>query len=146
MGYQEALEAAGATVHEIEYFGSYQGDWLARVTYNGVTGYVHGWFGSCSYCDGFEAEFGYGYEDARCDRDEHRYERTLPACNDCLAAFAKYNDRLVAFGEAYLDDIKPYSETRRYFEPSLEWDTDAHGLVAWLDKTEMAANVAAREN
>ena len=59
MSYQEALEAAGATVHAFEFFGSYQGDWWAKVTYNGETGWVHGSYGSCSGCDAFEAEFGF---------------------------------------------------------------------------------------
>ena len=40
--YIDALRAAGATVHAGRSFGSYQGDWLARVTYNGVTGFVAG--------------------------------------------------------------------------------------------------------
>lgn len=59
MSYQSALEAAGAEVIQFEYFGSYQGDWLALVRVDGALGVVEGWYGSCSYCDAFESEFGY---------------------------------------------------------------------------------------
>lgn len=59
MGYSEALEAAGAKVLEYKQFGSYQGDWLAFVEYNGEKGIAQGSYGSCSGCDAFEAEFSY---------------------------------------------------------------------------------------
>jgi len=32
MSYYNALQAAGATVHAFEQFGSYQGHWIAKVT------------------------------------------------------------------------------------------------------------------
>lgn len=38
MSYKEAMEQAGATVHEFAAFGSYQGDWYALVTWNGEKG------------------------------------------------------------------------------------------------------------
>lgn len=59
MSYKEALEAAGATVHAMENFGSYQGDWQAKVTYDEKTGWIQGCFGSCSGCDAFEGEIGW---------------------------------------------------------------------------------------
>ncbi len=74
MSYDSALEAAGATVHAYKTIGDYQGDWYALVTFNGVTGFVSGSYGSCSYCDAYsnacddeeknanwKAEFGAGY-------------------------------------------------------------------------------------
>lgn len=67
--YEETLELAGATVHIFQEFGSYQGDWWARVTYNGVTGWVTGSYGSCSGCDAFHGEFDdtYYLEDDKYD-------------------------------------------------------------------------------
>ena len=50
MSYQEALQASGVDVHAFESFGSYQGTWLAHVTYAGETGLIEGSFGSCSPC------------------------------------------------------------------------------------------------
>jgi hypothetical protein len=58
--YQAALEAAGAEVEEFKEFGSYQGDWWARVSFGGRRGWVTGSYSSYSGCDAFEAEFGYG--------------------------------------------------------------------------------------
>lgn len=59
-GYIEALTAAGLHVTDYETFGSYQGQWMARVvTPAGMIGYVHDWYGSCSVCDAFESEFSY---------------------------------------------------------------------------------------
>jgi hypothetical protein len=107
-GYTAALVAAGATVHEINTAGSYQGYWLARVTTaDGREGFVLDSFGSCSGCDAFEAEFAF---------DSHRYEHegndtngwldiTQPetfreGCASCDALW----ERLVKFGADYLRD------------------------------------------
>lgn len=84
MGYREALEAAGAKVEAFEEFGSYQGDWIAKVEINGKRGWVHDYYGSCSGCDAFEAEFSY------------RNEETP--------------EKLAAFGKTYLDDLKTDDE------------------------------------
>lgn len=109
MSYQSAMEAAGAQVHDFEQFGSYQGEWWAFVTYKGVTGWVNGSYGSCSGCDAFEAEFGYGHED---DED--------------------YIPRLIAFGEGYLDYILTQEEAIKEASRNLEWDTDAEAMVAFI--------------
>lgn len=70
MSYEEALKAAGAEVHAYETFGSYQGDWWALVSYEGKHGFVHGYYGSCSGCDAFEAEFGWTENEC----EDHKYE------------------------------------------------------------------------
>lgn len=108
-GYKEALEAAGATVHAYEAFGSYQGDWLAHVTYNGITGLVRGSYGSCSYCDAFESEFDY---DA--DKDPH------------------YMTKLAAFGAQYLTDIQTPDKLYTEFAEQSSWDMDAQEVVDWI--------------
>lgn len=46
MSYREALEVAGATVVAFEEFGSYQGDWIAKVEYKGNIGWIKDYFGS----------------------------------------------------------------------------------------------------
>lgn len=79
MSYSEALSAAGCEVLEYVEFGSYQGDWLALIRKDGEIGVCEGSYGSCSYCDAFESEFGYGDEDS----DD-------------------YQQRLTEFGETYL--------------------------------------------
>lgn len=94
MGYSTALEAAGAEVHAFEHFGDYQGTWLAKVTYNGETGYVEGSYGSCSGCDAFEAEFGYSYNDEEKD----------------------YQERLAEFGRSYLTVVTPQEQQVAIYE------------------------------
>jgi len=58
--YEKCLQLAGAKVTAFEKFGSYQGNWWAKVKYKGKTGWITRAFGSCSVCDAFEAEFGKG--------------------------------------------------------------------------------------
>lgn len=94
MSYQEALEAAGAEVLVFEQFGSYQGDWLARVLYEGQELYINGSYGSCSGCDAFEAEFG--FDEQKCN--VHIYQYDSPDCTECKAA---YQQKLADFGRRY---------------------------------------------
>lgn len=111
MGYTEALKAAGAKVLSFESFGSYQGDWYAKVVYQGEVLLVAGAFGSCSHCDAFEAEFGYDYEESE-----------------------NYQSRLARFGEGYLDDPRdPEKELSRAKENS-SWDMESREMAEWLAK------------
>ena len=108
-GYCEALQAAGAEVLSSRFFGDYQGTWLARVKYKGKEGWVRGYFGSCSYCDPFEAEFDY-FADEQED----------------------YQERLANFGKSYLDSLWSTKELLAEFEKDAEWDMEAEELVNFL--------------
>jgi len=112
MSYEQAMEAAGATVHQYESFGSYQGDWWAHVTYNGTTGFVTGSYGSCSGCDAFQAEFGWD------DKKE-----------------TDYPQRLAAFGAEYLDNIMTYDQAVTEASRNVDWDLDAEEMVNWIKAT-----------
>ena len=128
MSYEDALIAAGATVHVMKEFGSYQGDWWAKVTFNGETGWVHGWYGSCSGCDAFYAEFN--YEDKYgCEVHTYRPHKDCPACK---AAEATYQERLAQFGRSYLDDLYTQDEAIKVASENLEWDSDAEEMVDWI--------------
>lgn len=82
MGYNRALEAAGAEVHEFEYYGSYQGIWMAHVTVDGREGFIIDYYGSCSGCDEYEATFGWAErEDA-----EKLAEFARPYLNSMMTA------------------------------------------------------------
>lgn len=131
MGYQMALEAAGATVHCFGEFGSYQGDWWAKVTYKGETGWVQGCYGSCSGCDAFQAEFDY-MADKRCE--EHRFDSEATAtCPECASAPAKYQQRLVEFGRSYLDDlIITQEQAEKVASEHLSWDSDAQEMINFI--------------
>lgn len=137
MSYNKALEAAGATVHDWEQFGSYQGDWLADVTVNGKHGFIRDCFGSCSYCDAFESEFG--YEDDACD--QHRYDHN-PECLGCREKKAKYDEKLKAFGQRYLDDLLTKDEVLKLVSENLEWDANAQEMVDWINAKEQSREVS----
>ena len=127
MSYHSALEAAGAEVHVFESFGSYQGDWWAKVTYKGQTGWIQGSFGSCSGCDAFEAEFD--YSDTACD--SHRYNEQ-PNCEPCQVLKKAYEEKLAKFGEGYLDGIISQEAAEEYAGKHKDWDSEAEKMVAFL--------------
>lgn len=126
MGYCEAMEAAGAEVLAYQEFGSYQGDWWAKVSFEGSTFWVHGAYGSCSGCDAFQAEFNY------CDEacEEHRYDYPPPDnCTKCEAAKADHQSRLAAFGLSYLTGNEhTQAEAEKENEPS-DWDPHEEELT-----------------
>lgn len=110
MGYEESLIAAGANIKEFAYFGSYQGDWLALVEYDGKTGWVSGSYGSCSGCDAFEAEFGY----------------VDPIDNEILSAF----------GKSYLDMLYSQEEIEKQVSKDLYWDSEAKEMLDFVKKND----------
>ncbi len=128
MSYQDAITAAGATILAFENFGSYQGDWWAKVSHNGTTGFVHGYFGSCSGCDAFEREFDSG--NGQCE--EHRWDDEPAPCVACDAALIDYQKRLKEFGEGYLEKILTPAEAVAEASENLDWDTDAQEMVDWI--------------
>ncbi|MED4787541.1 hypothetical protein P9429_11665 [Bacillus atrophaeus] len=114
MGYREALESAGAEVLLYEEFGSYQGDWLAKVRYEGQIGWVHDYFGSCSGCDAFEAEFG--WED--------------PSEED-----------LADFGKRYLSYMYTQDEIEARASENLDWDLTAEIMVNFVKENSIHKDV-----
>lgn len=129
MSYGSALEAAGAKILAMKHFGSWQGDWWAKIALpSGSVGWTHGWFGSCSHCDAFQSEFG--YESGLCE--EHQYEDAKTPCEACAATEASYQARLKAFGERYLDDLYTQEEAEREANRDSDWDGEASQMLAWL--------------
>lgn len=130
-GYKDALEAAGAAVLAYESFGSYQGDWWAKVRYNDSTFWVHGCFGSCSVCDAFEGEFGWHGERQTCY--DHEYDLPGFPCMACEDKQESYRKRLVEFGKSYLDDPFTHAQALAKASENLEWDMDASTMVKFLN-------------
>lgn len=117
MGYQIALEAAGAEVVEYKEFGSYQGTWIAFLK-DGT--FIEGSYGSCSGCDAFQAEFDYyssPYYDERANKyfsgksygEEITYE-------EFILESQSYEDRLKRFGQQYLSDKQSIDMMRSRYE------------------------------
>jgi hypothetical protein len=126
MGYSETLKAAGAKVIDYEEFGDYQGRWMAYVELNGERCIVEGYYGSCSGCDSFQAEFGWG--DSPYERDGKYYKDYDDEITkeEYEAALKSYNDRLAEFGEGYLKNpvTKEIIETRIANLEKDDWFSD----------------------
>jgi hypothetical protein len=104
--YSTALKAAGARVLAYKEFGSYQGDWLAKVEYDGRVFWLRDYFGSCSGCDALEAELG--------------YEDPKPG-------------QLAIFGKRYLNDEPlTFDEVLKAVSENVGWDSDAEEMVAFV--------------
>lgn len=133
MNYSDVLEMAGAKVHNYEEFGSWQGDWYALVTYNGKTGWVTGYFGSCSGCDALQHEFGYESHEHENGEYVSYYddELFLDGCPTCQG----YKERLVDFGKRYLEDILTQEEVTKHALEDEDWDTSCKEVLAWITKT-----------
>lgn len=138
MSYKEALEAAGAEVHQYKDFGSYQGDWFALVTYKGERGWVSGSYGSCSGCDAFEGEFTYS-DYPECE--EHRYtgKPGKEECASCQALTAAYQTKLSAFGKTYLDGVdgegtclQTQENLLIHLDSQADWDSESREAAAWI--------------
>ena len=118
--YQKALEAAGAYVLVFESFGDWQGSWVALVIYEGKRGWVQGAFGSCSYCDAFQSEFGWD-SDFVCEGME---------------------DRLAQFGRTYLNDIQTTKQVLQHYDPHADWDDESASAAEWVRHTAEKYKVA----
>ena len=129
MGYQEAMELAGATILEYEKFGSYQGDWWAKVEYNDKKGWVRGSYGSCSGCDAFQGEFG--YEDHE-HEDENYFDPIYNGFKDGCEKCNRVKIRLIDFGKKYLGDILTQEEAEKTASENLSWDMEADEMVKFI--------------
>ena len=117
MAYKEALEAAGCEVIAYEEFGSYQGDWLAKVRKDGETFWLRDYYGSCSGCDAFEADVGWE-----------------PWGDDSAEEKAAYAAKVKAFGERMIEPQErlSYDEALAKVSANVGWDSDADEMVAWV--------------
>lgn len=113
MGYEDALEAAGAEVIDFEQFGDYQGTWIAFVRYEGQLGFITESYGSCSGCDDWEA-FDYGTLTDIENPEESRI-------------------KLAEFGKPYLDSMYTFEEMMENCGESTSWDQEALTMRAWLE-------------
>lgn len=115
--YQDALVAAGCNVLAYKEFGSYQGDWLAKVEKDGETFWVHDYFGSCSVCDALQADVGWE-----------------PWGDDSPEETAEYARKLRAFGERLIEPQERLTFDAAMAKASehIEWDSNATEMVEWL--------------
>jgi hypothetical protein len=137
MGYSETLEAAGAKVIEYKTVGSYQGSWGAIVEYNGVKSLVTGSYGSCSGCDAFEAEFGFGDEppiekDGKYYRNYWSDDEITKEEHDSLVA--AYDKKMSDFGASYLQTLQDEGDIQNRIKGFIadDWfDAEEKELYEW---------------
>lgn len=138
MGYQKALEAAGAEVKEYKEFGSYQGTWMALLHDGRV---VEGSYGSCSVCDAYEADFGYSNEiinehEGKYFRDNHYWDEDdqitkeeADTINNGIA------EKLKSFGQVYLNSSESFDDIIKRYKIKIDdeyaWDDDKE-IYEWL--------------
>jgi len=111
MGYTEALKAAGAKVLLHKTVGSYQGEWVAVVEKDGEVKALHAYYGSCSGCDAFEAEFGYDIHSYESHGDGTYFSNYDEGTwrDDC-AECQNFKAKLKVFGEKYLAEAVPVAD------------------------------------
>jgi hypothetical protein len=131
MSYRNALEAAGAEVLAFEEFGSYQGDWFAKVRVNGVERWIHDYFGSCSGCDAFEADLG-GTNTHYHGNGEYVSAYNLTGQRDDCDQCAALHAALAEFGARYLDDVLTQEQAEEIARKNLPWDMDAKDMLAFV--------------
>jgi hypothetical protein len=142
MSYESAMEAAGAEILASQAFGSYQGDMWCRVRYAGEEGWVCIGYGSCSGCDSYEAEFGYGDEHDHPDGATyvglHSQEFSPATCAKC----AELQARLVDFGKRYVDGcLMSQADAEAQATRNIEWDSEAGDVLVFLRANPVATPV-----
>jgi len=121
MSYETAFAAVpDCQVVWAEYFGSYQGRFLAKIIYKGETLFLHDWYGSCSGCDSFEAEFGLD-DDSKPD----------------------YQERLAAFGLPYVESALPLENILATLrKEASDWDDEIKEMIAKLESEKAGENIS----
>lgn len=135
--YESTLEAAGAEVLSFKEFGSYQGEWLAKVNFNNEIGWVRGYYGSCSGCDALQAEFNYTdepefyqgkwYKNGNTWDDEYVITEEEAQREKQL-----FQDRLCNFGKSYLDALYSQDMIEKLVSENIEWDSSAEDMLKFV--------------
>jgi hypothetical protein len=135
MPYIEALKQAGAEVLANKRFGSYQGDWVVKLSYNGVNGWTIFGFGSCSGCDSYEARFSrvenHAHEDNKYFSPDCHIEEARNMSSKCQPC-AVFLNELSDFGKEYLDDVMTQEEAEAKASENIEWDMEAGEMLAFI--------------
>lgn len=141
MGYQKALEAAGAVITEYKEFGSYQGSWFALLNDGRL---VEGSYGSCSGCDAYQAEFDswnsddeiIKQDDGKYYRDNRYWDEDEVITEEEAAEQSKNNlNKLKRFGQSYLNEAQTLDEALARYTVKVNdeyaWDEDKE-IFEWL--------------
>ena len=131
MSYQKCIKLAGANVLLFKEFGSYQGDWWAKVEYNNKTGWINGSYGSCSGCDAFLGEFDFDSHEHKDNSYVNYYDMPEQYKENCIEC-QDLVKRMKEFGKSYLDDIMTQEKAEIEASKNLEWDLDAQEMFDYI--------------
>lgn len=142
MGYQSALVEAGAKVIATMFAGSYQGTWGSVVIYQGKLGLVTGAFGSCSFCDAFESEFGFQSSPYFDERNQKYYSGDFgdddrEVSKEEFEKIIQANkQKLADFGKSYLHVIQDVwdieNQLKHLSKDEDDWyDHEQRSLLVW---------------
>lgn len=129
MNYVSCLELAGAEVLADKYFGSYQGDCFAKVSYEGTVGWIHDSYGSCAGCDALEA-LDSEYPDG-C-RDRYKPGHDSESCEACEAALEERSNQFLLYGHDLLEHILTQEEAEATVEKNISWSLEDAEALEWL--------------
>lgn len=128
MGYDKAMELAGAKVLKQKWFGDYQGTWWAHVEFNGRKGWVSGSFGSCTVCDAFQNEFSNNSHECKGDRVYPSEFLFQDGCFEC----ENNKNRLIEFGLSYLNNMMTQAEAEKLASKNVDWDMEADEVAEFI--------------
>ena len=139
--YSECLKIAGCRVIEFVTFGTYQGNWVALVDYNGKKGWIIGSYGSCTGCDSFQSEFGHSTNHCCTDgkwKNEYDYNQfSMAKCDKCKELYS----RLKAFGENYVEQIMTQEEAEKEASRNISWDLDAQPMLDFIQQNKIGEDI-----
>lgn len=86
---------------------------------DGRKGLIKGYYGSCSGCDAFEAEFSFDFHDYQDHPDGTSQYEFKEDCEKCQSHKAK----LKAFGEGYFDSLQTPEELAKEYVENSYWSS-----------------------
>lgn len=128
--YKEVLARLYDEVYCYEEFGSYQGDWLAKVRKGNEVFWLLGWYGSCSGCDFFLSI------------ENYPWEMRSKTFEEAKKQYQEETDRILkAFRDDYEADKFTQEEIEKHYEERLksEWSDDED--AAMLEYVKSHANI-----
>ena len=126
--YCQALIFAGAEVLAFKTFGSYQGDWIAKIKLNGEILWIHDYYGSCSGCDAFQSEVDIEWHQHEDGKTVWGIDGFKEDCEACQKMKTQYAD----FGKKYFEDTVSYEKLLENVGKNIEWDYEAQEMVDWV--------------
>lgn len=131
MNREGIVALAGGTILASEYFGSYQGDWLARTT----VGWLRDGYGSCSGCDWIE-DMESERLDPWCPMHYGKPDLDCEECLPCVRSAAKWDahvrDVYYEAGVRMLEDAITSEDMYAAVSEHADWDWSVKDMQEFI--------------